>query len=118
METKWLFVSKSFLIRLAIGLVALGCLFYFVIWPLLLGWFFTAHFWQEDKRVENWTGKVVVYYDKDKDHPMYEGRLEKGVLQGLGKEYDEAGLLTYEGGFADGLHSGTGTCYEAGILQY
>lgn len=118
LETKWLFVSKSFLIRLLIGLIALGCLIYFVIWPFLLSKFFTAHFWEENKKVEDWSGKVVVYYDKEKDHPRYEGRLEKGVLQGEGKEYDEDGLLTYEGGFADGLYDGTGTIYEAGVLQY
>ena len=117
-ETKWLFVSKSFLIRLLIGLIALGCLIYFVVWPFLLSKFFTARFWEQNEKVENWSGKVVVFYDKEKDHPKYEGRLEKGVLQGQGKEYDEDGLLTYEGGFTDGLHDGTGTIYEAGVLQY
>lgn len=118
LETKWLFVSKSFLIKLLIGLVALGCLVYFVVWPFLLGKFFTAHFWEKDEKVEDWSGKVVVYYDEEKDHPKYEGRLEEGVLQGQGKEYDEDGLLAYEGGFVDGLYSGEGTLYEAGVLLY
>lgn len=117
-ETKWLFVSKSFLVKLLIGLIALGCLIYFVVWPFLLSWFFTAHYWEENSKVETWSGKVVVYYDEEKEHPKFEGRLETGILQGQGKEYDEDGLITYEGGFVNGLHSGEGTLYEAGVMLY
>ncbi len=117
-ETQRLFISKSFLVLVAVGIVAVVLLFIFVIWPFLLSHFFTAHFWQEDKRVADWSGRVVVYYDEDKKVPMYSGRLEDGVLQGEGKEYDQDGLLTYEGPFVDGLRSGKGLCYEAGVLVY
>ena len=117
-ETKRLFISKSFLIKLVIGLIILGCLIYFLVWPFLLSRFFTAHFWQNDEDLEDWSGKVVVYYDEDENHPMYEGRLKDGVLQGKGKSYDENGLITYEGTYVDGVQSGSGTCYESGVLQY
>lgn len=117
-ETKRLFISKSFLILLLIGLVAAGLLVYFVAWPFLLSHFFTARFWQEDSDLENWSGRVIVYYDEARETPMYSGTLENGVLQGHGKEYDEAGLLLYEGDFLDGLRSGNGSLYENGILVY
>ncbi|MCD8331764.1 MAG: hypothetical protein LUB63_04435 [Oscillospiraceae bacterium] len=117
-ETKRLFISKSFLILLLIGVVALGCLIYFVIWPFLLSHFFTAHFFQGDSDLADWSGKVIVYYDEKKKQPMYAGKLEDGVLQGLGTEYDEDGLVTYEGYFVDGERSGSGKAYEQGVLVY
>ena len=102
-ETRRLFISKSFLIMLAIGVVLLGLLIYFVVWPFLLSRFFTARFYQGDEQLANWSGRVIVYYDEAKEHPMYSGTLTDGVLQGKGKEYDEDGLLIYEGQFVDGL---------------
>ena len=117
-ETQRLFISKSFLIMLAIGLVVLGLLVYFVVWPFLLSHFFTARFYQGDPQLTDWSGRVVVCYDEAKKHPMYRGTLENGVLQGKGTEYDEEGLLIYEGNFVDGLRSGNGKLYEAGVLVY
>ena len=117
-ETKELFISKSFLFLLAVGLAAAILLIYFVVWPFLLSHFFTARFWQGDEKLENWSGRVIVYYDEDKQTPMYRGTLEDGLLQGPGEEYDEAGLLTYEGNFVDGVRSGNGSCYEDGVLVY
>ena len=117
-ETRRLFISKSFLILLAIGLVVLILLLYFVIWPFLLSRFFTARFYQGNEKLETWSGRVVVYYDEEKKHPMYSGTLTDGVLQGKGKEYDENGLVTYEGNFVDGVRSGNGSCYENGVLIY
>ncbi len=117
-ETKELFISKSFLLLLAAGLVIAGLLIYFVVWPFLLSHFFTARFWQGDQDLENWTGRVIVYRDEDKKIPMYRGPLEDGVLQGLGEEYSEDGLLIYKGSFADGVRSGNGSCYKDGVLIY
>ena len=79
-ETDRLFISKSFLLLLAVALVAFVLLCKFLVWPFLLSHFLTARFWQEDKRVPDWTGKVIVYYDKKKKIPMYSGRLEDGLL--------------------------------------
>ena len=63
-ETRRLFISKSFLIMLAIGVVLLGLLIYFVVWPFLLSRFFTARFYQGDEQLANWSGRVIVYYDE------------------------------------------------------
>lgn len=117
-ETKRLFISKSFLILLAIGVVLVALLLYFVVWPFLLSRFFTARFWVEDPEAETWSGRVVLYYDQEKKNPMREGTLQEGLLQGRGREYDQEGLMTYEGNFVDGQRSGTGSLYEGGVLVY
>ena len=117
-ETQRLFISKSFLILLAVGLVLAGLLVYFVVWPFLLSHFFTARFYQGDEKLSDWSGRVIVCYDEEKKNPMYQGTLENGLLQGKGQEYDEEGLLRYEGNFVDGLRSGDGRLYEAGVLVY
>ncbi|WP_295631837.1 hypothetical protein [uncultured Intestinimonas sp.] len=117
-ETRRLFISKSFLILLAVGLVLAALLLYFVVWPFLLSRFFTARFYQGDADLQTWSGRVIVYYDEAKEQPMYSGTLQDGLLQGRGREYDEAGLVTYEGSFVDGQRSGTGSLYENGVLVY
>ena len=117
-ETERLFISKSFLILLAGGLVLLALLIYFVAWPFVLSRFLTARFYQGDERLDSWSGRVVVCYDREKDMPMYRGTLEDGLLQGKGEEYDENGLLVYAGEFSDGVRSGEGRLYEAGVLTY
>lgn len=110
-ETGRLFISKSFLILALLGAIALGLLIYFVIAPFILSHFMTAHFYQGDKRVANWSGRVIVYYDKTKKVPMYGGTLQKGLLQGKGQRYNEDGFRIYEGDFVNGLYEGTGTAY-------
>ena len=117
-ETSRLFISKSFLIKAAILLAALGLVGWFVVWPFVLSHFLTARFYMEDTRIPDWTGRVIVYADPEKTIPLYQGRLEQGVLQGNGKEYDAEGLVSYEGQFLDGLRSGEGKAYEAGVLCY
>lgn len=117
-ETQRLFISKSFLILLAIFLVCGGLLVYFVVWPFVLSHFLTARFYQEDPRIETWSGRVIVYYDESKRIPRYSGTLVEGVLQGQGSAYDEAGLLCYQGDFSQGQYSGKGSSYEGGVLVY
>lgn len=117
-ETGRLFISKSLLVALVVGGVAAAAAVYFFVWPFILSRFFTAHFYIEDWRVENWTGRAVVYYDKQKTTPFQAGRLTDGLLEGEGKEYDEAGLLCYEGSFRGGTWDGTGTAYQDGVLSY
>lgn len=117
-ETRRLFISKKLLLTIVVGVIVLALLLYYVIWPFMLSNFFTAHFYVEDSRVDTWTGRVVVYSDEAKTIPLYEGKLEDGLLQGQGKQYDAEGLLEYEGAFTDGLRNGKGKAYEAGILVY
>ena len=39
-----LFISKKFLLTIAVGIIVLALLAYFVAWPFILSHFFTAHF--------------------------------------------------------------------------
>ncbi len=117
-ETQRLFISKSFIIYLVIGIVLVVLFCYFVAWPFILSHFLTAKFYVRDDRVSDWTGKVIVYSDKSKKTPLYSGKLEDGLLQGQGKEYDEEGLLAFEGTFVDGVKTGSGKSYASGVLVY
>ena len=117
-ETGKLLISKALIIRIILILVAVGLIGYFVVWPFVLSHFLTARFYVEDSRIENWSGRVIVYADKKKTVPMYEGRLEDGVLQGECKLYDENGLLIYEGQVKDGERDGSGKEYKNGVLVY
>lgn len=117
-ETSRLLISKALLLKIVIGAIAAALILYFLVWPFILSHFLTARFAAGDSRISDWTGRVIVYADEDKTLPLYAGRLEDGVLQGRGEEYDENGLLSYEGWFQDGLRSGNGTAYEAGVPVY
>lgn len=115
-ETRGMFISKSFLIMAAVVLIALGALFYLVGWPWLMSHFLTAKMWYADSDTAVYSGKVLLYYEEDKQTVRFEGVLEDGLMQGDGKLFSENGLLLYEGGFSDGLYDGDGTLYgENGI---
>ena len=117
-ETGALLVAKSFLLKLVIAIVAAILLCYFFLWPFILSHFLTARFFVEDSRIENWTGRVIVYSDKKKTVPMYEGKLEDGLLENQGKEYDRNGVLSYDGNFLHGERSGQGIAYHNGLISY
>ena len=117
-ETGRLYIAKSLIIKIILTLIALGLIIYFLVWPFILSHFLTAKFYVQDKRVEDWSGKVIVFSDKKKKLPMYAGRLEDGVLQGEGKLYDEDCLVCYQGQFRDGIRSGNGEEYLGGVLVY
>ncbi len=117
-ETKRLMISKSLIIRIVLIIIALALIGYFVVWPFVLSHFLTARFYVKDKRVEDWSGRVIVFSDEKKTVPLYAGRLEDGVLQGDCKLYDENGVLIYEGQLKDGIRNGNGKAYENGVLQY
>ena len=117
-ETGRLYIAKSLIIRVILGLFAVGLIVYFLVWPFVLSRFLTARFYVQDKRVEHWDGRVIVYSDQKKKVPLYAGRLADGILQGEGKQYDDGGLLLYQGQFVDGVRSGNGAEYSGGVLVY
>ena len=117
-ETGKLYISKALIIRVLLALVAIALIGYFVVWPFILSRFLTARFYEQDKRVEKWSGRVIVYSDEKKTLPLYAGRLEDGVLQGEAKLYDRDGVLTYEGQLRDGQRAGSGREYVNGVLAY
>ena len=117
-ETGKLLISKALIIRIVLIIAAIGLIGYFLVWPFVLSHFLTAKFYVDDKRVADWSGRVIVYSDSKKKIPLYEGRLEDGVLQGECKLYDENGVLIYEGQVKDGERNGNGKEYKNGVLVY
>lgn len=117
-ETKQLFISKAFLLTLVLTAAAAAVLAYFVAWPWLLSRFFTARIWCGDPRTADYTGRVILYHEKEKETVRFAGRLENGVIQGEGRGYDGKGLLVYSGSYADGVYSGEGRLYDDGTLIY
>ena len=117
-ETKRLFIAKTFIFRMVFLLILVIAAAYFLIYPLVMRYFFTAHMDTHNSRIPTYNGKVVVYYDSKKTVPYYQGYLKDGQLQGEGKQYDPDGILSYEGEFVDGKRSGYGEEYENGELIY
>lgn len=117
-ETGSHYIAKALIIRIVLGIAAFALIAYFLIWPFVLSHFLTARFYEQDRRVADWSGRVIVYSDAKKTVPLYAGRLEKGVLQGEGKRYDGDGLLAYEGQMKDGEPAGSGKEYRGGVLVY
>ena len=117
-ETKRLFISKMFIFRAIFLLILAISVSYFVLYPLVMRYFFTARMDTRNSRLLNYNGKVIVYYDEKKTIPFYEGSLKDGLLQGEGKQYDADGILVYKGEFLDGKRSGEGEEYEDGELIY
>ena len=117
-ETGRLYISKALIIRVLLVLVALALAIHFVVWPFILSRFLTARFYEEDKRVKEWSGRVIVYSDKRKTLPLFSGRLEDGVLQGECRQYDRTGVLLFEGQLRSGERVGSGKEYEDGVLVY
>ena len=117
-ETKRLFVAKSLLVMLAAGIVVLGLFVYFIAWPWIVSRFFTAQLFYQDPKLSTYNGRVQVYYDEEKTALKLTGELTEGQLQGEGMEYDESGLLTYQGSFVNGQREGEGSLYENGVLCY
>ena len=117
-ETRQMLISKSFLIMAAAVIVVAAALFWFVGRPWLVSRFFTAELWHQDPEAADYSGKVILYYEKEKDTVLFEGRLEEGVIQGRGSAFDENGRPVYTGDYVDGLYHGEGKLYTDGALTY
>lgn len=113
------YVAKSLLLVLLILIAGIGLLFYFLIWPWFSSTFLTTKFYDGQKQLSSYTGKVIVYYDKKFDSKMYQGRVNKGKYTGAGQLYYKDGVLEYSGSFSGGKYEGTGTSYsEKGAVVY
>lgn len=117
-ETKGMFISKSFIVVGILGIAAIVVLWITLIQPFLVSKFFVRKAWQEEQRLEEYNGKVLVYYDKGKKQPRFEGRLKEGKAEGQGKQWDEDGSVIFEGNYEQSLRNGTGKLYENQKLLY
>ena len=117
-ETQHLFISKSLIITIILAILGVGILIYFVVWPWLLSTFFTARIHIDNTKLDNYSGKVIVYYDKAREQPKFEGRLVEGLAEGPGKVFDENGMVVFSGNYAGGQYQGKGSLFDDGILIY
>ena len=117
-ETKGMFISKKLILIVVLVIAALVVVGLTVVRPFLVSKFGVAHMWETDPKTESYNGKVILYYDEEKKMPKFEGRLEKGIKTGEGKEYDEEGKVLFSGNYAEGQRNGTGSVYKEGKLIY
>lgn len=117
-ETKGMFISKKLILIVVLVIVALVVVGITVVRPFIVSKFGVAHMWETDPKTESYDGKVILYYDEEKKMPKFEGRLEKGIKNGEGKEYDEKGNVLFSGTYAEGQRNGTGKVYQEGKLVY
>lgn len=106
------YVAKSLIFVIIITLAALFVLGYFVVWPFVQSRYLTANLYVSDRKVEEYSGRVRLYSDRDKKVLIFSGRLKSGLKTGNGKEYYENGNLRYAGGFAEDKYSGEGVLYD------
>lgn len=111
-DTGPFYLAKSMLAMIIIGAIAIPLLFYFIIWPLLVAYFFTANFYIKDPKVEDYSGKVRLYYEKEFENLAFKGTLKNGVKLDYGEEYYENGIASYKGNFKDDLYDKKGVTYD------
>lgn len=117
-ETNGMFIAKNLVLLIIVGVIALFVVGFTVVRPYWISKYGVAHLWEEHKKVESYDGRVVLYYDKEKTKPKFEGRLAEGVKTGEAKEYDETGELTFTGNYAEGVRSGKAVLYQNGHVLY
>ncbi|MDR0446818.1 MAG: hypothetical protein LBH17_07335, partial [Oscillospiraceae bacterium] len=117
-ETKRMYIAKSFVIAVILAIIAISALAFFVLRPWLISRYFTAHFFRENAAVESYSGKVALYYDKEKSKLFFKGHMENGVIGGEGEEFDENGDVVYSGQWENGIYNGSGAMYSDGEIVY
>lgn len=113
------YIAKSLVVLLVVLMIALPLLGVFVVAPQMVRWFGVKDFTVGDAKLENYSGRVCVYYDAEEQYLQFEGRLKKGLETKYGEEYDPNGRIAYAGEFVDGLYEGDGILYyEDGTVKY
>jgi murein DD-endopeptidase MepM/ murein hydrolase activator NlpD/antitoxin component YwqK of YwqJK toxin-antitoxin module len=117
-ETKRLYIAKSLIAAIVIAIIVAGAFAWYVAYPFAVSKFFTLHIWREDKRLDEYTGRVAIYYDSELRELWARTRLDGGKVIQDASVYTESGALVYEGGFAGFAYSGEGKLYADGALSY
>lgn len=106
------YIAKSLIIILAILIIALPLLIYYFAWPWTVSTFLTAKFYEGQPKLESYSGRVKIYYEKKLENLEFAGRLKKGRYTGAGKEFYVNGMPKYSGSYADGKYDGEGILYS------
>lgn len=106
------FVAKILVIVMFALIIGIIALFVVVLWPWFAHNILTARFYQSQKEIPQYSGKVAIYYDKSFHNKMFEGRLDHGDYTGQGKIFYENGAVKYKGNFSKGKYQGEGITYS------
>ncbi len=117
-ETGNLLISKSFLITVLLTIIIGAIVIATIVWPWIVSTFLTKHMWERDELVGGYTGKVMLYYDKEKTMPLFQGRLDKGTRVGKATTYDKNNAETFLGTYLDGEFEGKGKTFSGGLPVY
>jgi hypothetical protein len=113
------FIAKSLIIMIIIAVIAIPLLIIYIGWPWFVSMFLTAKFYMEEPKLQEYSGKVELYYDEKLEKIEFKGRLKDGKRIGEGKEFFENGMLKYLGSYENGKYGGEGALYsEDGQLIY
>lgn len=107
-----IFIAKSLLVIIVLGLIAAPLLIYYFAWPWFVGMFLTAKLYAGQPQLEKYNGKVEIYYEKKLENMMFKGRMKEGKYAEQGEEFFQNGMPKYAGSYLEGKYEGIGTLYS------
>lgn len=114
-----IYVAKSLVLVLSIVIIAVPLLWIFLLNPLFTSLWWVRDFNIGDEALKNYSGKVRIFYDEQRESLQFEGRLKDGNYEEYGEEHWENGRYKYVGNYLQGVFSGSGILYnEDGSVLY
>ena len=80
-------------------------------YPAIVEKWFTKTMIVNDIEVADYSGRVRLLSERDRETVLFVGKLTEGAIEGNGTLYDYDGNLVYKGSFTDGLYEGEGVMY-------
>jgi len=106
------FVAKSLLVILAVTVIVVPLLIYFIVWPWFASMLLTVKFYEGQPQLENYKGRVEIYYEQKLENLMFKGRLKNGKYTDKGEVFFKNGMQKYSGSYLEGKYDGEGTLYS------
>lgn len=111
-----LLISKKLFAIIAIAVVVITYCMIAYVYPWADGVLWTSDVNVSSEKYSNFSGKVRVHDLSGK--VIFEGKMNDGVINGYGTQYNSAGELTYKGDYVESKFSGQGEAYDRGVLVY
>jgi hypothetical protein len=111
------FIAKSLIVILIVIVIAVPLLAYYFVWPWLVSKFFTAKLYVGQPKIEQYNGKVKIFYEEKLENLMFKGRLSNGKYIGFGEEFYLNGRPKYSGNYSEGKYDGKGNWYSEDAKQ-
>lgn len=104
------YVLKKVVYLLLLVCLILPVLYVKLVHPVVVSRFFTKTLVLNSAEMVGYTGKVRLVYEEG-GPLLFEGRMDKGRINGKGQLYDYSGVLLYDGNFEMEAYSGEGELY-------